>query len=175
MFDYTPTSLRAVAMSIALTLGGAVATQAEMAQPQGPIVLTISGSIDQSNTKDGTATFDMDMLRALPVQSFTTTTIWTAGAQEFTGVALSDLLKAVGAKGQTLRSVAINDYAVEIPASDAQDGGPIVAYALNGEPMSVRDKGPLWVVYPYDSASRYRTEVVYSRSIWQLTRIEITD
>ena len=43
------------------------------------------------------------------------------------------------------------------------------------ETMSIRDKGPLWVVYPYDSSADYRTEVIYSRSIWQLDRIEVVD
>jgi hypothetical protein len=38
--------------------------------------------------------------------------------------------------------------------------------------MSVRDKGPLWVIYPYDSDD-YRSEVIYSRSIWQLDRLEV--
>jgi len=39
--------------------------------------------------------------------------------------------------------------------------------------MSVREKGPLWVIYPYDSDAKFRTEVIYSRSIWQLDRLAI--
>lgn len=38
--------------------------------------------------------------------------------------------------------------------------------------MSVRDKGPLWVIYPYDSDPALQSEVTYARSIWQLVRIE---
>ena len=57
--------------------------------------------------------------------------------------------------------------------SDAVEGGPIIAYYTNGEEMSRRDKGPLWVVYPYDSDIAYQTELVYSRSIWQLDRISV--
>ena len=60
-----------------------------------------------------------------------------------------------------------------MPLTDAVEGGPIVAYRMDGETMSVRDKGPLWIVYPYDSDADYRTEVIYSRSIWQLDRIEV--
>jgi hypothetical protein len=41
--------------------------------------------------------------------------------------------------------------------------------------MSLRDKGPLWIIYPYDSKSDFRTEVVYSRSIWQRDRLEALD
>ncbi len=56
---------------------------------------------------------------------------------------------------------------------DAVEGGPIIAYLLNGEEMSIRDKGPLWVIYPFDSDADFRSEVVFSRSIWQLDRLEI--
>ena len=66
----------------------------------------------------------------------------------------------------------MNDYAVDIPIGDARDGGPIIAYEIDGKPMSVREKGPLWIVYPYDSKTEYRTETIYSRSIWQLDRLQ---
>ncbi|MBA85574.1 molybdopterin-dependent oxidoreductase [Thalassobius sp. S69A] len=166
--------LRPLALGAALTLSLAQVALAELATPEGKVVLTVSGTISETNAGD-TAQFDMAMLRALPAQEITTSTIWTAGDQTFVGVALKDLAQAVGAEGAILRSYAINDYSVDIPASDAIEGGPIIAYQLNGAAMSVRDKGPLWIVYPYDSASSYRTEVIYSRSIWQLDRIQITD
>ncbi len=62
---------------------------------------------------------------------------------------------------------------MKIPATDWVDGGPIIAYLQNGNPMSVRDKGPLWVIYPYDDNPDYQSEVTYSRSIWQLDRITV--
>jgi hypothetical protein len=80
---------------------------------------------------------------------------------------------AIGVTSGMLKMYAINDYVVEVPVSDAVEGGPILAYAQNGERMSVRDKGPLWLLYPYDANPDYRTEVVYSRSIWQLVKIEV--
>ena len=88
-------------------------------------------------------------------------------------MSLSVLVDRLGLEGETLRATAINDYAIDIPLTDAVEGGPIVAYRMDGDIMSVRDKGPLWIVYPYDANADYRTEVVYSRSIWQLDRIEV--
>lgn len=149
-------------------------TQAEIGTPQGQVILTVSGSISEANDGD-TVKFDLDMLRALPAETIMTTTIWTDGVQQFTGVSLLTLLETIGANGQMIQAKAINDYQVQIPTTDAEPAGPIVAYLLNGNPMSVREKGPLWIVYPYDSETRFRTEVIYSRSIWQLDRIEITD
>ncbi|GGX59709.1 oxidoreductase [Tateyamaria omphalii] len=135
-------------------------------------VLTITGLV-ASPVEGGAWVFDMDGLKALPAESFETETIWTDGPQRFEGVPLFALLEHVGADGGTIRAVALNDYAVSIPSTDAIEGGPIVAYARNGDAMSVRDKGPLWIVYPFDYNDTYKSEEYYSRSIWQLDRIEI--
>nr|WP_255522161.1 molybdopterin-binding protein [Paracoccus sp. NBH48] len=73
----------------------------------------------------------------------------------------------------TVSAVAINDYAVQIPVDEVTADYPIVAFQQNGQAMSVRDKGPLWVIYPYDSDPALQSEVTYARSIWQLVRIEV--
>jgi hypothetical protein len=138
----------------------------------GDVVLTVSGDISASNGP-GVAQFDLEMLKKMDPVTFETTTIWTDGVQTFTGVELAELLERLGVSGGTLRASAVNNYAVEIPMSDAVDGGPIIAYLSNGETMSLREKGPLWIVYPYDSSVAYQTELIYSRSIWQLDRIEV--
>lgn len=160
------------AVAACLLVLSAPAPASELAAPAGEVVLTITGQVAHSNA-DGAARFDIAMLKALPATSFTTGTIWTAGPSEFTGVELDDLLAHVGAEGATLSAIALNDYRVEIPTAEAKDGGPIVAYALDGKPMSRREKGPLWIVYPFDGNADYRTETTYSRSIWQLDRIEV--
>ena len=138
--------------------------------PEGTVILTISGDIENTNV-EGAAQFDLAMLQEMEPVEFTTTTIWTEGEQTFTGVSLEALLEAVGNQGEELSAIAFNDYAVAIPVSDAVESGPIVAYLNNGEEMSRRDKGPLWIVYPYDSNIDYRSETTYSRSIWQLDRL----
>ena len=124
---------------------------------------------------DTVTTYDQAGLEALGTTTIETTTIWTEGKQTFTGVPLAALVEAQGATDGIMLASAINDYTVEIPLSDAVANGPIVAFLNNGEPMSVRDKGPLWIVYPYDANPDYQSEVTYTRSIWQLDRIEIKD
>lgn len=154
----------------ALAIAGNLASALEAATDQ--VILTISGAITETN--DGqTARFDRSMLENLGAEAIETSTIWTDGPQTFVGVPLDVLLEAVGAQGTSLKATAINDYAVDIPVSDAIKGGPIVAYLRNGMPMSVREKGPLWIIYPFDSSPDYQSELVYSRSIWQLDRIEV--
>ena len=161
------------ALSFAFALALAFPASAEdIAAPSGVPILTISGVIDTTNVDD-TLVFDADAFAALGTVSIETTTIWTDGLNTFEGVPLKTLTDLVGAEDGQLLASAINDYTVEVPVSDAVADGPIVAYRLNGQEMSVRDKGPLWIIYPYDQNADYRTEVIYSRSIWQLDRIEV--
>ena len=115
-----------------------------------------------------------DSLLALPQASFATTTIWTKGVQKFDGVWLYDFLQAYNVTSGTLELEAINDYLVKIPLSDIEQGRALLAHTRNGEPMSTREKGPVWLVYNYDSDPTFRTETVYSRSVWQLDRIKIS-
>jgi len=137
-------------------------------------MLTISGNVSKMAT-GGVVSLSRADFEAMPKTSFATTTIWTEGKPNFTGVALVDLMDAIGAKGSKLRMTALNDYSIDVPLSDAIVGGPIIAYQIDGMPISVRDKGPLWLVYPYDNNVDYRTETIYSRSIWQLNRLEVIE
>jgi len=152
---------RTLAYSLCFLAFAAIPAAAEtLSTPKGQVLLTVSGNITTTNDAD-TAVLDLEMLQTLETRKIETTTIWTEGTQVFEGVRLKTLVDALGLEGNTLRATAINDYAVDIPFADATQDGPIVAYLLNGKEMSVRDKGPLWIVYPYDENADFRTEVIY--------------
>jgi hypothetical protein len=40
-------------------------------------------------------------------------------------------------------------------------------------PMPIRDKGPLFIVYPFDSDPRLQTEQYYGRAVWQLKELNV--
>ncbi|WP_247745040.1 oxidoreductase [Shimia sp. R11_0] len=170
----TTRPLLALVMAVLLPLTTASWAEDAKDVPSGSVVLTVSGKIDTTNVGD-TAQFDLDMLRAFPATSFSTTTIWTDGVQMFTGVSLALLLDTLGSTGNTLRVSAINDYSIEFDTDVLQADAPILAYELNDEQMHRRDKGPLWLVYPYDAKESFRTAKVYAHSVWQLDRIEVLD
>jgi len=140
--------------------------------PTGTVVLTLSGQLRTPNAGKE-AHFDMAMLERLPQISFSTRTPWYAQARQFTGPLLRDVLRAAGAHGTLLRARALNDYRVDIPFQDAQRFDIILARLLDGAPMPVRDRGPLFVIYPFDSQSELRNAIYYSRSAWQLRSIEV--
>lgn len=143
-----------------------------MDAPKERPILTISGKIGEKNAGDK-ARFDMKMLEALPQHSFTTRTPWYDRPVKFTGPLLSDVLAAVKASGTTISAIAINDYKITIPVSDTQKYKVLVARLLDDQPMPVREKGPLFVIYPFDSDADLRSSTYYERSIWQLKALDI--
>ena len=116
----------------------------------------------------------LEQLRSLPVARIRTTTHWTSGLQQFEGVHLFTLLRYLGIQSGQIELLAINDYSVTIPVAEIMPEGALLAFLRNGEPMSPRDKGPIWVVFDYDGNAAFRTETVFSRSIWQLDRIIVS-
>lgn len=167
--------LRVAVVAPALWLGAAFGVAAEpLPQPTDSVILTVSGHIGQTN-QDGTAVFDMAGFAGLGTETIRTGTIWTDGVTEFRGVSLKAFLDRLEAKGSILRIWALNDYTVDVPFADAVAGGPILAFEADGKPLSVRDKGPIWLLYPFDSNPDYQTEVIYARSIWQIERMEVLE
>jgi len=130
------------------------------------VILTVNGLGDPVE-------FTQSQLAEIGTDTFETSTIWTEGGHEFTGVPLSAFLASLDVTSGMMFASAINDYTIEFPVEDALLEGPMIAYLLDGAPMSVRDKGPLWIVYPYDLNPDFQNEDAYARSIWQLDRIEI--
>ena len=158
-------------MAAALALPRAGAAWA-LDVPKGKVVLSLSGAISLRNAATQ-ADFDMDMLAALPQQTFSTHTPWFKEARKFTGPLLRDVLSAAGASGKTLTAVALNDYRVSIPTEDAIKYPLIVARLLDDQTMTVREKGPLFIIYPFDSHTELRNERYYNRSAWQLRALEV--
>ena len=156
---------------VALAIGGA-AWGATLPAPKEKPILTIAGKIGVTN-KGKTAEFDRQMLEGLGMVSFETTTPWFQGKVKFEGVPLRKLMQTVDAKGTRIVAVALNDYSAELPMSDAQTYNVILALKRDGEYMPIRDKGPLFIVYPFDSDTELKSQKYYSRSVWQVARIEI--
>jgi hypothetical protein len=132
-------------------------------------ILTISGKIGSSG--EGAEQFDRERLEALGTVAVETKTPWYSGTVRFEGVQLSKLMAHVRASGQRVVALALNDYSTEIPIEDFEKYNVILALKRDGEYMPIRDKGPLFIVYPYDSDPELRSQKYYSRSAWQVTRM----
>lgn len=138
----------------------------------GPPILSVTGELGKTN--DGEAmVFDRPLFDSLPQTEIVTHTSWTDGATRFSGVTLADLLDWLEAEGELLRVTALNDYAADIPVEEVRQYPVLLASRLNGEVMSVREKGPLWVIYPIDDFPELAVGESDAKMVWQVERIEV--
>jgi len=142
--------------------------------PTEPVVLTVRGRFGLAHAEAG-VTFDIPTLEHLGLIRFTTPTAWTDGLVTFEGVLLSRLLEVLAVPGDVteLAMTALNDYQVAIPAADVRTWPVIIALKRDGQYMSVRNKGPLWVVYPRHAFPELEQAKHNSKWIWQLKEIVI--
>ncbi|MCW1951418.1 MAG: hypothetical protein KIH44_008620 [Octadecabacter sp.] len=155
-------------------LFGSMAHADGLMEPQGPVVLTVFGNITHTNG-DGVAEFDRDMLAALVQRTTTASTPWFDEPRDFTGPLATAILDAVGAQGSMMRVIALNDYAASVPIDDAHNFPIVFATHLDGNVMSVRDKGPLFLIYPFDEYPELFNEIYFGRSVWQIAQIEVVE
>lgn len=143
--------------------------RAELAMPTEKPILKISGKIRVTNTGD-TAVFDRAMIENLGMMVVVTSTPWYDKVVRFEGPLMSKLMGTVGAYGDSVVATALNDYSTEIGMSDFAKFGVILALKRDGNYLTVRDKGPLFVVYPYDSNPELKQQKYYGRSAWQVAQ-----
>jgi len=122
-----------------------------------------------------TELFDRAALEALPQVTFETTTMWTEGVLQFSGPSLSMVLSQLDINERAVIAEAANDYRTTILPELIGDRYPIIATRINEEPFGVREKGPLWIVYPYDHSEDFQRELIFSSSVWQLEKLHPAD
>lgn len=137
---------------------------------KGKPILTISGNIENTNN-GATAEFDRASLEAIGLKTVQTANPWFDGRTSFEGIPLQRLMTLVGAKGQSVMAVALNDYVTTIPITDFMKFNVILALKREGNYMAVRDKGPLFIIYPYDSDPQLQSQTYYARSAWQVAKL----
>ena len=140
-------------------------------EPAGPVVLTVGGRIKS----DKPVRFDLATLESLGLIRFTTPTNWTLEPAEFEGVLLSALLDVVGADpdATSLKLTALNDFESPAPIADGRKWPVMLALKRDGEYMSRRDRGPIWMIYPQHAYPEVGQREYSSRWVWQLKAITV--
>lgn len=152
-----------------------------------PMAITSGGWAQNADTLlhlrlpgDRTLSWSEAELAALPWHETITHTAYTTGPQHFKGPLLRTILAQGGLTqadmvGRKLYLTALNDFAIPLPASDPWTYDILIAREMNGHPMRLRDKGPLWLVYPRDQHSELQNGVNDERWVWQLSEIAVKE
>jgi hypothetical protein len=164
--------IQKILLAAAVFAAASITSARALDKPSGDVILTITGHVSHANVGD-TAQFDAAMLEKLASRSGQMETPWTTGKVTFSGPLLRAVLDEAGADGTKLTVKALNDYSADVPMDDARQLDTILAMRMDGNPMSVRDKGPLFLVYPFDLDPGLYNEKYFSRSVWQIKEIEV--
>lgn len=158
--------------TVTLMLFSLVAYSDHLPPPTGAVILTIGGNILHTNRGE-LAEFDRAMLMALTQGRIVTENPWIDGLNTYEGPSAEALMNAVGAQGDTVVLTALNDYSAEMPRSDITEFELIFATHMNDRQLRIRDRGPLFVIYPFTDQPDLNGERYHNRSVWQVNRIDI--
>ena len=164
------------AMKLTLLSLAAVAMPAHpdtLDAPGVEVRLTVQGNI-ANTTAAGEARLDLAQLQALGSTTIETNTPWTKGKTRFTGVRLKTLYEHLGIpENASVKAYAFDDYSIKLPDVDLDKYPVIIAWSRNDKTMSLRDMGPLWMMFPFDDFPKLLTEQNKAACIWQLYRLEV--
>ena len=132
-----------------------------------------SPALQVLGVEDREVDLSLDQLEAMPQVTVETENEFSNGLVRYRGPLVRDILALAGLDGgDTVRFTAANDYFVDIPTGDFREYDAILAMEANGERLSRREKGPLWLMYPISQHAALRDPVYLRRLIWQVVRIE---
>lgn len=155
----SPKSIIALVSAIFITTAhGAYAQDAMLTLISGERVISLS---------------EADLL-ALPQADLQTENEFLEGMVTYTGPLARDVIALLEDETATIAILtAVNDYAVEVPLEDFLDYDTVFAHSTDGDRLSLRDRGPLWLIYPMSDHAELRDRVYNNRSIWQLAKVEL--
>ncbi len=140
--------------------------------PTGEVVLRITGDI--ANTNEGDAlVFDMETLESLGLIRYVVMDPWQQTEIAYTGVLLADLLAVadVGEGATVVNVVALDDYAAEIPFSEADEWPIILATQADGDYMTIENSGPTRIIFPFDTYDDI--SAARNMSVWNVGSMEV--
>lgn len=159
--------VRRIATAMALAVGALGGGAASAEDP----ILTVTNTLAPGTPEIRLTEAE---LLAMPQVTIRTSTEFTDGVVEFVGPLARDVVSQVGVgEATTLHAVAVNDYTVDIPIHELFEYDVIFAMKADGERLTMRDKGPVWIMYPLDEHPELNDPLYNQRLIWQLARVEL--
>ena len=154
----------------ASTSKGALSVDAEIPAPQGKPVLTIKGAISKSNSAEGVQ-LDLETIAEMPTVEARIFEPFLKTDVTFTGVMVDDLLATVGAEpeAKNIFMKALDDYSVDLAAADVSPSEAMLAFEEEGEPIKIRNGGPVRIVFLGEGAISANSDMW----IWSVNRMTV--
>ena len=89
------------------------------------------------------------------------------------GITVSGLIKRYDLVGVSLAIEALDGYSVDVPRSDIDSYPAVIGLEIDGKPISVRERGPAWLIYPVSGFKELDSPEFEARSVWQIKAIKV--
>lgn len=116
--------------------------------------------------------FSEQQLQALPQKTFTTKHTWWTSAQEFSGPLMVDAIKQVCPSAEKIYLRSLDQYSVMVDLTKVAKYEPILALKIDGKPLTIREKGPIWVMIDTDGF-KLPVRSLDNMFVWQLYYIRV--
>ncbi|MEX0970182.1 MAG: hypothetical protein WD046_07045 [Paracoccaceae bacterium] len=111
---------------------------------------------------------------ALPQYAIATENEYLEGLNCYEGPLGRDVVALLDGEPEAFVALtAMNDYRVEAPFAHLLEFDVIFTTSVNNARLSLRDKGPIWVVYPQSDNAILQDTFYGTYMIWQLIKVEL--
>lgn len=124
---------------------------------------------------NGEVSLSQEDILAMSDQQVVTQTPWTDGTLTFRGAPLEAVLALAGIDDGWVNARGLNNYSINVPVDQALAAKAFLAVHMNGELMRIKDKGPFWIVFPWDEHPELLTREIRTWSVWQLQALSVLD
>ena len=149
---------------LAVTATSGMVGAAELSPATGQVVLTIVGNINHTNrggfdefedpftnyherTFEKAAEFDHAMLESLGMKEVEVNYEGWPRPVRLAGPGLDAVLEAVGAEPESITTLALDGFAVDLTSDMISQEDWIVAIKQDGHYMNIGQRGPAWIVF----------------------------
>ncbi len=108
-----------------------------------------------------------------PTMSFNAHCNWYRGDPRFSGIPFAKLMDYCQSYGRSVLMTGLDDYQGQAPIATLVKYGAILATRVNGHIMTVEEKGPYEVVFPFDSWPSGLDNRLLYLAVYQLAEIEV--
>lgn len=157
---------RAIAFALTAPLAAVVSADA-----------SVMLEINRTDTSPFVSYLTQTELDAMAQQTVDTATPYSHGEVRFSGPLLEDVLEKVMddeiEQGTPITLTALNDYTVHTTVDVLSKADAIIATRKDGIRLSIRDRGPFWLILPLSDRPELDNENYHRLLVWHLHQIRI--
>ncbi|WP_022942330.1 molybdopterin-binding oxidoreductase [Psychromonas hadalis] len=119
--------------------------------------------------------YTLKQLQKLPQHEIKITIPWTDEEHIYKGPYLEDVFSSAGIEGRWLTLYALDHYQVSFNYQRIKKYNPILGLQIDGELLTIRSKGPIWLILPVNEYKELEAAVYNDYMVWQLIKINSED